>query len=179
MTLVSKSHPTIKKLLVVTVGSNFKGRKIYVDEVDPIGWTYHYINDTGEPKVFIAKADGASGFEVPRPGYGQSKQLPFPNDGRLGEVFMTYRRGDSDMITIYVPRFDAAVLDVARDARLIGPSQKANLTRQLKESFGAYAGIAEAVLDSEKKTLEAVTEGKKSSRQLDREIDEFMRERRR
>ena len=48
-----------------------------------------------------------------------------------------------------------------------------------QESFGAYAGIAEAVLDSEKKTLEAVTEGKKSSRQLDREIDEFMRARRR
>ena len=177
MTQVSKSNQTVKKILTSTVGK-FGGRKIYVNEVDPLGWTYHYINDTGEPYVYVAKATGSGGFQVPRPGYGQSKVLPFPNDGRLGEVLLTHTRsGDSDRITMYVPRFDEALMDVARDTVLSGPGQKANLKQQLR-AFGDYAGLAEAVLEAQAKMLTQATEGKKTSRQLDREIDEFLRGRR-
>lgn len=178
MTAVSKASPGIKRIvsaIETSSGQKWSGRKIFVEQVDP-GWTYLLYNDTGEPYVYQVGHLGGrfrpAVFRIPKPSYGGPATIIGAPSG--GEVVVTRDIGPTGTITIYVPRLDEAQLDVARDALL---SKHAISPRALTDELGPYGGIARAIVESQGKTLEKVESGK-TSRQLDREIAEFMRGRR-
>jgi hypothetical protein len=168
MTAVSKANPTIKKILDATVGSNYRGRKISVDQVDP-HWTYHLYNDTGEPHVYrVVLGRYTTARRLPSPTYGGPATIIGAPSG--GEVVLTRQLGPTGTITIYMPRLDENLLDVARDALM---AKGVTASRALTAELGPYGGIAEAIVGSETKTLGKVSSGK-SSRQLDQEIAEIV-----
>jgi hypothetical protein len=184
-TQVSKTDPVIKKIIAATSGSDstewpssgspaqWRGRLVSVEQVDP-GFTYQIYNDTGEPRVYQVRnlqARMLTVSRVPRPSYGAPATEIFAP--AYGEVVVTRQIGPTGRITIYVPELDAATLDVSRDALLSG--DKKRFTEVLK-GFGDYAGIARAILEAQSKMLEKVSSGK-TSRQLDREITDFLRSR--
>ena len=175
-TSVSKADPAIKKILAAIKrvdGYEWKGRKIDVVQVDP-SFTYQLYNDTGEPKVFrVSDLERHPIVEaVRRPTYGGPATVV--EAPARGEVVVTRQIGATGSMTIYVPELDAGVLDVARDALAAGDKRQA--AEALKE-LGPYAGIGGAIVASQDKTIAQVSGGK-SSRQLDREINEFIRSRR-
>jgi hypothetical protein len=183
-TQVSKTDPTIKKIIAATSGSDatewpggsptrWSGRLVSVVQVDP-GFTYNLYNDTGEPRVYQVRniqARMLTVSRVPRPSYGAPATEIFAP--AYGEVVVTRQIGPTGRITIYAPELDAATLDVARDALLLSDKK---LFAEVLKGFGDYAGIARAILEAQSKTLEKVSSGK-TSRQLDREIAEFLRSR--
>lgn len=168
-TRVSITNPTIKKI-VGGVQSNFRGKDIKVVQVKPT-FEYQYINDSGEPKVYVARAGGSGLREIVRPGYGGSHTVRF----MLGQdAIITQRIGHNGAISIYVPTFsDPDAMNVARDAMLEQNRSKAQIMEMLHPALGDYAGLAFAVLEAEVKTLGKKASGKKST-QLDREIDSFL-----
>ncbi len=189
-TQVSKTDPTIKKIIEATSGSDavdwpggspkkWSGRNVSVVQVDP-GFTYQLYNDTGEPKVYIVGSIGSrlTTFRVPRPSYGgPATQINAPDPSR-GEVVVVREIGARGSITIYVPELDAGILDIARDALL---AREAKRARSVLQQLGAYEGIGAALIRAQGKTLERASgprpTSEKSARQLDREIAAFMRSR--
>lgn len=172
MTAVSKAHPAIKKIvsaIEASSGQRWSGRKIYVEEARP-GWTYYLFNDTGEPHVYRISSLGSrlTVFRIPTPRYGGPTTIVEAPSG--GEAVVTRHIGPTGTITIYIPRLDAAQLDVARDALLGGDKKQA---KELLKELGPYADIGLAILESQAKTLQETTSGK-TSRQLDREVAEFL-----
>jgi hypothetical protein len=173
-TSVSKADPAVKKVLAAIKRADdyaWSGRKIDVVQVDP-GFTYTLYNDTGEPKVFRVDLGGGTAARVPPPKYGgPSTQVDAPIGG---EALVTRQVGSTGFVTIYVPELDASVLDVARDALAAGDKRQAASALKM---LGPYAGIGGAIVASQDKTIARVSGGKRS-RQLDREIDTFIRSRR-
>jgi len=189
-TQVSKTDPTIRKIIEVTSGSDvwpggapkkWTGRNVSVVQVDP-SFTYQLYSpargDAGAPRVYIVGSIGSklTAFRVPPPSSGApATQINTPDNG---EVVVVRQNGAHGAIMIYVPELDVGVLDVARDALLAGEARRA---REVIQQLGAYAGIGAAVIRAQGKTLESVArgEGKTSARkrQLDREIDAFLRTR--
>jgi hypothetical protein len=183
-TQVSKAHPTIKKIITATSGSDatewpssgspahWSGRNVSIVQVDP-GFTYHLYNDSSEPRVYRVGSIGSrvTVFRVPRPSYGGPATVVEAPFG--GEVVVTRQIGPTGSITIYIPELDAAVLDVARDALLSRDKKRA---LAVLKDLGPYAGIGAAILESQGKTFEKVSSGK-TSRRLDREISEFLQSR--
>jgi hypothetical protein len=171
-THVSYADPTVKKIVAAIKRQDnyeWKGRKIDVVQVDP-GFSYHLYNDTGEAKVFRVDLRSGTAARVPAPSYGApGKILEAPSGG---EVLVARQIGNTGSMTIYVPELDAGVLDVARDALARGDKRQA--TASLKE-LGPYAGSG-AIIASQDKTIAQVSSGK-TSRQLDRDINEFIRSR--
>lgn len=177
-TQVSKAHQAIKSIIAATDAAAgkvpWRGRRVDVVQVDP-GFTYEIYNDTGEPHAYRVGGVGSRpvASRIPPPPYGgpaTAVSVPSPSNGG---AFVTREIGPNGSITIYVPELDAATLDVARDALLIPDKQ--HMAVVLK-ALGPYAGIGAAIVESQGKTLEKVSSGK-TSRQLDREISEFVRSR--
>lgn len=177
MTAVSKAHPAIKKVITAITsadapGTKWSGRKIFVEEVSP-SWEYHLYNDTGEPRVYrVVLGKHTTARRIPTPSYGGPSTVITAPSG--GEAVVTRQIGATGQIYIYVPRFDSAVLEIARDAVLSRKDE-----RVITDQLGPYGGIASAVAASEGKTLQAAESGKTPSRQLQREIDEFLFDKRR
>jgi hypothetical protein len=63
-------------------------------------------------------------------------------------------------------------MDVARDALLAG--DKAMLDTLLRP-FGTYAGVARAILERQAKSFKKAMHPKKSTKQIRREVDDFLR----
>lgn len=178
-THVSAANPTIKKIIAASVQATvsgsapWKGRKVSVDQVHP-GWTYDLYNDTGEPFVYQGRADGSSMRRVPTPRYGgPATTIPAPSNG---EIVVIHQRFGSNSIRICIPQLDVATLDVARDALMTdnGGAAGKKLAKSTLNPLGIYAGLAFAIIEAQSAALAKVTSGK-TSRQLDREIDQFLR----
>ena len=170
VTQVSKTKPAVKKILASTVGRDWRGWVIYVEQINP-SWSRQLSPDAREPLVYRATADGKLLGQIARAPYAVTVDGPSP-----GEVVVVKQTGSGPRwhtgpATIHVPRLDAAQLDVARDALLASNKRE---YRELLKDFGPYAGLADAILEAQSKTLAAVTRGQRS-RQLDREIAEFLR----
>jgi len=175
-THVSKADPMIKKIITATNESGaaeWSGRIVSVVQVDP-GFTYHLYNEPGEPRVYQVRnlqAQRLTVSRVPRPSYGAAATEVFAP--MHGEVVVTRQIGPTGRITIYVPELDAATLDVARDSILMSDKRHAAV---VLKNLGDYAGIGNAIVTAQSKTLKKAESGK-SGRQLDREIAEFLRSR--
>jgi hypothetical protein len=170
-TQVSKAHPEIKKILAATVGKDWQGRRVSVVQVDP-SWTFSLYGDSGEPHVwrvrFVSMGGLLSALRVPRPKeYGGSATSI---DAPSGDELIVTKDLDRS-VTIYAPMLDQATLDVARDALAEGNKKQAV---RILANLGFYAVLARAIIESQTKSIEKVTSGK-TSRQLDREIAEFMK----
>lgn len=182
-TQVSITNPTIKKI-VQHIDPKHRGKKIKVVQVDR-SFEYRYIHDSGEPYVYVARPGGSGLREIARPGYGGHHVVRFMEGLASGEtpgLIITRQIGANGAITIYVPAFSSFncsdALSVARDAMLEEQGQTA-VSNILAPAFGAYAGIVQAVLEAEVKTLGKATSTKKKAKstaaRLDREIDAFVR----
>jgi hypothetical protein len=96
-----------------------------------------------------------------------------------GDVLIVKETGTGSLwnqgaVTIYISmKLDPIVLGVARDAVLEGDKK---LAKSVLEQLGSYAGIGGAIVEAQAKRLLQAQKGK-TSRQLDREIDDFLRER--
>jgi len=185
-TEVSKTDPTIKKILGATVGAGFKGRRISVEEVDS-GFSYDLYLEMGSPTIaFIVSASGTHGREVNRPTISQPT-VRLRYDQFMGACLVVYNRGSSrERVTIYISELDCpGALSVATDALL--EKNKPAAADTLKQC-GAYAGIAMAIAEANTKTLTKGESGSpslsagplmsvsdrrksKSAAQLQREID--------
>jgi hypothetical protein len=175
-TQVSKSNPAIARIIKATVGE-WRGRKVAVEQVDPAKWEFSLYNDTGEPKIYAMHAPDAA-HDIPRPSYGAPARKIYvgPNlNGRPGGLFAVVIKsmGHTGAISIVVPTLDQGVLDIARDAL---QARDKKTTKAVLEQLGPYAGIGGAIVESQAKTFAAVESGK-TSRQLTREIDQFLESR--
>lgn len=172
-TQVSKTHPAIKKLFKPTL-KDWRGWSVFVEEVDP-SWNYQRFGVVRGlapgPVVYRESADGEFFGQVPATGDRIVADGP-----AYGDVLIVKEtRGHTGPVTIYIPtRLDPIVLDVARDAVLAGDKKQA---KSVLEQLGPYAGIAGAVVEAQAKGLTKAEKGGKTSRQLTREIAEFLRQR--
>jgi len=177
---VSKTHPAIRTLFKPTL-SKWRGWVVYVEQVDP-SWNYrHEVSPAhGGPIVYRESADGdfygqvpswrAGGVYADGPAYGDVLIVKETGSGPAGSG-PVWNMG---AVTIYIPtKLDPVVLGVARDAVLGGDKASA---KTVLEQLGPYAGIGGAVVEGQAKRLSQAEKGKKS-KQLDREIAEFLRER--
>lgn len=178
---VSKTHPAIKKLFKPTL-SAWRGWVVYLEEVDP-SWNYEYtlsragVPFTG-PIVYRESADGEFFGQVAASGNRILADGPAYGDVLIVKE-TTGPRWHTGAVTIYIPtKLDPAVLDIARDA-LIDTSSKNNKrhSKLVLEALGPYAGIGGAIIEAQVKGFTKVQRGGKPSRQLDREIAEFLRQR--
>lgn len=175
---VSTAHPAIKKILAVTARSDgeWNGKRVQVREVKP-GWTYTiYESGGGEARVYAASNVGSrpSAHRVQPPSYGSQVHIGAPLASE-GEALVTKQIGRNGSVTIYVPPLDAHVLDVARDALMADDPRQAT---EVLSQLGPYAGIADAVIRAQSGSLAKATKGagnRRTSKQLDREIDAFLR----
>jgi hypothetical protein len=153
-TQVSKTNPTIKKIIAATVQATvpgsapWKGRKVSVEQVHD-GWTYELYNDTGEPFVYVSNADGSAARRIPTPRYGgPATTVPAP---KFGEVILIHQRFGSGSIQIMIPELDPAPLAVALDAWLIGDASSKKRAKTILREVGPYAGVAEAIIEGQAK----------------------------
>ena len=177
---VSKTHPAIKKLFKPTL-SAWRGWVVYVEEVDP-PWNYrHDLARAGAgfrgPLVYRESADGEFFGQVPASGDRILADGP-----AYGDVLIVKEtsgpRGHTGAVTIYIStKLDPAVLDIARDALLDKNKTNKRRAALVLEALGPYAGIGGAVIEAQIKGFTKVQRGGKPSRQLDREIAEFLRQR--
>ena len=63
-------------------------------------------------------------------------------------------------------------MDVARDALLVGDKQ---LIATALEPFGLYAGIVRAILERQIRSFAKAANPNKSTKQIRREVDDFLR----
>jgi hypothetical protein len=169
-TQVSKSHPGVKRILSVAAGTGWRGRTVFVVQVDP-SWTYSLYNDAGEPYVY--QIDDISGrisiHPVPKPSYGgPATQVDAPAHG--GAV-VTRGIGPYGTVTIYVPMLDPTTLEIARDTLLEHDKKR---SAQVLKDLGPYAGIGGAIAEAQATALGKSTSGN-TSRKIAREVDEILR----
>ena len=175
-TRVSKTDPTIKRILSSTA-KDFKGLKVDVNEYIDVGswWDYSLHGGEMDNKYWIASPTGSTAQRViPPSGYGQSVKLPFP----IGDVLVTsYSYGKG--IWIGVEQLDPEIMSVALDTFL--ESGKTAAARVLAP-LGDFAGLGMAIVSGRASSLkkgEAIAGGtKKSTRQIEREIQEALASRR-
>lgn len=185
---VEKTNRTIKRILNASVGEGWprapKGREVLVEEVDP-SWLFSRDPSPGrrdpyaEDAFFLVSPDGsyrdmseeAAQLNTTGP-YGPYTPFIHPTD-RLVVVAPRYPRSAAKRsVTIYVPQLDHAQMDVARDALLVGDKQ---LIETALRPFDAYAGIARAILERQTSTFKKAANPKKSTKQIRREVDDFLR----
>jgi hypothetical protein len=174
---ISKTHPAVKKLFKPTLRA-WRGWVVYVEEVDP-SWNYrHDLSRAGAPftgpVVYRESSDGDFFGQVPATGDRIIADGP-----AYGDVLIVKEtsgpRWHTGAVTIYIPTtLDPAVLDVARDALIDNDKRQSKIVLQ---ALGPYAGIGGAVIEAQVKGFTKVQKGGKPSRQLDREITEFLRQR--
>lgn len=180
---VSKSHPTIKKIIDSTnwlLGAQRWGGRIVKVVRTGDTWQYLLYNDSGEPYVFVMSGEGKGAARASPPSYGarEGTSIPRPENG---SIVVTRQIGPTGTITIYVPPFDETQMEIARDAMMSGGKvNKAHLQALLKP-FGEYAGLAHAVLEAQINLLNKASSRGESTqaknRRLDREIDQFLKTR--
>ncbi len=176
-TQVSKAHPAIKK--IASLLHDWRGRTVVINQVDPTSsWAYSLYNDSGEPHVYrVVLGKYTTARRIPKPAYdAPATRIEAPSGG---EALLMREIGHTGTITIVIPVLDPAQLDVARDARLSGDKK---LAAKVLEALGPYAGVADAILEAQTKTLAQATSedkptSKASKRRLDRDIDAFMKTR--
>lgn len=165
---VDRTNRTIKGILEQAVGEAFRGREVFVEEVDP-SWNYV------EGGFYIVAADG-KGRTPTAATERQIEQFVHPTAQFAILVFgipePTTRKPSHRTATIFVPQLDHVQMDVARDALLAG--DKAMLDELLKP-FGLYAGIARAILERQARSFKQAAHPKKSTKQIRREVDDFLR----
>jgi hypothetical protein len=167
---VNKTNRTIKAILAKSAGE-FWQRKgdPHVEEVDP-SWTFETDFDPSGPTAFMVTPDGKSGFKVEQEKYRPRKELA--PTAHLALVVARGIRAPQRNVTIYIPQLDHEQMDVARDALLVGDKQ---LIETALRPFGIYAGIARAILERQVRSFAKALHPKKSTRQIRREVDDFLR----
>jgi len=165
MVPVEKTNRTIKAILERSVGEGWRGREVFVEEVDP-SWSYL------QGAFFLVTPDGRYRATVKETEQWQ-EQFVHPTE-RLVLVTTGDPRKPSNRAsaTIYIPQLDHVQLDVARDALLAGDKP---LLDTLLKPFDAYAGIARAILERQVRSFAKAMHPKKSTKQIRREVDDFLR----
>jgi hypothetical protein len=167
---VDKTNRTIKAILEKSVGVGWRGREVFVDEVPP-SWTYR----PGSRDHFLVTADGrrqaieARTVQWLEQDVRPTADLVLVVEQRRERAPQSTRKATA---TIYIPQLDHAQMDVARDALLVGDKQ---LIATALEPFGLYAGIARAILERQLRSFAKATNPKKSTKQIRREVDDFLR----
>lgn len=172
VTQVSKASRAIKRLIAATVGA-WAGKKVSVEQARD-NWTYQLFNDTGEPTIYIASATGGHAYQVPKPKYGgAATQINRPEHDK-GDVVVIKQMGSVGSISIVIPRLDPGKLDVARDAM---QSKNKKATSEILREFGLYAGIAQAIVEAQVKTLDLAEKGGRgivAESRYKRDLDAFL-----
>ena len=175
-TEVSKANPAIKKILAITIGATWKGRRVLVIEA-PRGWSHtDYIDDT--TKAWYVNLDKLTAQPTTRPKYGgPAVELVVPEGSYEALVIWQRFQGQDMGVEIVIPigAIEPGCVTVATDALLSGDKRAA---AQSANECGATAGLALAIAEAREKSLskgeEIVRTGEKPSaaraRQLDREI---------
>lgn len=167
---VDKTNRTIKAILAKSVGE-FWQRKgdVHVEDVDP-SWTFETNFEPGDPTAYWVSPDGKLGCKVERENHISPVSLSPHADFAL--VLARGTRASQRTVTIYVPQLDDEQMDVARDALIAGDK---TTTDMLLKPLGLYAGIARAILERQIKTFKKAANPKKSTKQIRREVDDFLR----
>jgi hypothetical protein len=172
MVPVDKTNRTIKAILDKSVGTEWmrapKGREVFVEEVDP-SWTYS--GDFTKAILFLVAPDG-SRRDAREEAQQWQAQFVHPTDRLALIVGRTAKPPNKRSVVIYVPQLDHAQMDVARDALLIGDKQ---LIATALEPFGLYAGLVRAILERQVRSFAKAAHPKKSTKQIRREVDDFLR----
>jgi hypothetical protein len=168
MVPVDKTNRTIKAILAKSAGEGWQRKgDVHVEEVDP-SWTFDTNFEPGDPTAYWVTPDGKSGHKV-QPTSRPSYLAP---TSHFALVLARGMRASQRTATIYIPQLDHEQMDVARDALLAG--DKAMLDTLLRP-FGTYAGVARAILERQAKSFTKAMHPKKSTRQIRREVDDFLR----
>ena len=180
MAFVDKTNRTIKAILDKSVGEGWprggpglRGREITVEEVDP-SWTFETYFEPQDPIAYWVSPDGKSGQQLVCERGKRVRQLPavLAPTSHFALVLAFTAKPSKRTVTIYIPQFDHAQMDVARDALLVGDKQ---LIATALEPFGIYAGIARAILERQLRSFAKAANPKKSTKQIRREVDDFLR----
>ena len=181
MVPVDKTNRTIKAILDKSVGEFWtrapKGREVFVEEVDPT-WSYlrsdyfedSAITDDAPEAICLVSPDG-NRRDSPEEAAQWQAQFIHPTD-RLALVVGRTAKPRKRTVVIYVPQLDHAQMDVARDALLVGDKK---LIATALEPFGLYAGLVRAILERQVRSFAKAAHPKKSTKQVRREVDEFLR----
>jgi len=176
MVPVDKTNRTIKAILAKTAGDGWRGREVYVEEVDP-SWSYEGVR--WDPNTYPRDRV----FQVHRDAYLGDTYINFPDQGRKIDLsqhlaVVTFgvpepitAKPSHQTVTIFIPQLDHVQLDVARDALLAGNKSLDTLLKP----FGYYAGIARAILERQVRSFTKAMHPKKSTKQIRREVDDFPR----
>lgn len=174
---VEKTNRTIKAILDKSVGVGWprgpRGREIFVEEVDP-SWTFETHFEPQDPVAYWVSPDGKRGYRVDAKNYGALADVDLAPTSHFALVLaQTADRAIGwRTIIIYIPQLDHAQMDVARDALLVGDKQ---LITTALEPFGLYSGIVRAILERQIRSFAKAANPKKSTKQIRREVDEFLR----
>ena len=183
MVYVDKTNRTIKAILDKSIGEGWprggpglRGREITVEEVDP-SWTFETYFEPQDPIAHWVSPDGKSGQQLvgERGIRGKrGRQLPavLAPTSHFALVLAQTPKGSTRTVSIYIPQLDHGQMDVARDALLVGDK---NLIATALEPFGLYAGIARAILERQIRSFAKAANPKKSTKQIRREVDDFLR----
>lgn len=198
-TEVSKSNPTIKAILVATVGGAWKGRRVVVREVSSDWWHASHHDDNTKAWYLnlatIAAGKTPHAQRALKAAYGEpAVRLNAPEGGDtlvIHQKFQGHDMGVEIVIPSEYSRFtrgaiDSASLAVATDALL--EKNKPAAVAALAGN-GALAGLAMAIAEAHAKSLSkgqaagdltaasvststkaVATRARKSAAQLDREI---------
>jgi hypothetical protein len=155
-TEVSKSNPTIKKILAATVGPAWRGRRVTIVEA-PYGWEHtQYIDDQMHGwylNLATLPAIRPYARQTPRPTYGGPNLVHKRPEG--DDVFVIRERflGKDLGVEIVIPDHvidHSSALSVATDA-LLEKNKKSAVATLAR--FGVFAGVAMAIAEAHAKTL--------------------------
>lgn len=178
MVPVDKTNRTIKAILDKSVGEGWprggpglRGREISVEEVDP-SWMLQTHFEPQDPVAYWVSPDGKRGLKVDAKNYAMVPDVDLAPNAHFAIVLAQSPKSRTRLITIYIPQLDHAQMDVARDALLVGDKQ---LIATALEPFGLYAGLVRAILERQVRSFAKAMHPKKSTRQIRREVDDFLR----
>lgn len=169
---VEKTNRTIKGILSDSAGYGLRGRNVHVEEVDP-SWAYEGHPDHASLEQANGKGLGEYAGDWVR-AYGAIR----PTETLaivVADVPRTpahARPRSPRAVTIYVPKLDHDLMDVARDALIAG--DKATTNTVLKP-LGNYAGIARAIIERQVSTFKKAAHPKKNTKRIRQEVDDFLR----
>lgn len=162
---VDKTNRTIKAILAQSAGEGWQRKgDVHVEEVDP-SWEFEMFFGPQDPIAYWVTPDGKSGHKM------TTVSLLAPTED-FALVLARGLRASQRTATIYIPPLDHEQMNVARDALLAG--DKAMVDTLLKP-FGAYAGVARAILERQVRSFTKAMHPKKSTKQIRREVDDFLR----